>query len=322
MNPNKNNHSFALRSRLAPTPSGFLHLGNVFSFALTWLIVRQQKGSLLLRIDDLDSQRRRIAYLDDIFQTLEWLGIDYDEGASGTEDFLKNFSQEYSISEYEKLLNELLNISPPLVYACSCSRKEIQKNSLNGLYTGFCRSQKILNQHQTAQKSQAAWRIEVPLMPIHFQDVLKGESSINLAEKMGDFIIRRKDQLPAYQIASLSDDLKYRINFIVRGEDLIDSTAAQLFLAQLLKKENFTKTSFLHHPLLYEKGEHKIEQKMSKSHDSLSIKALREQLIIPKPIIQWIAEQLGIRSSISTLQHLLEEFELSQIPSKLYFPHW
>lgn len=318
MNTSKYNHFFPLRSRLAPTPSGFLHLGNVFSFVLTWLIVRQQKGTLLLRIDDLDSQRRRIEYLDDIFQTLEWLGIDYDEGAGGTEDFLKNFSQKYRISQYEQLLNELLNISPPLVYACSCSRKEIQNNSLNGLYTGFCRDSKILNQHLIAQKTETAWRIEVPPIPICFQDVFKGEISLNLAEKMGDFIIRRKDQLPAYQIASLSDDLKYGINFIVRGEDLMDSTAAQIFLAQLLRKENFTKISFLHHPLLYEKG----EQKMSKSHDSLSVKALREHLISPKPIIQWIAEQVGIKRNIFTLQNLLDEFELSKISSKLYFPRW
>lgn len=313
MNIIKDSYSFPLRSRLAPTPSGFLHLGNIFSFVLTWLIIRQHKGTLLLRIDDLDSQRRRIEYLDDIFTTLEWLGIDYDEGASGTEDFLKNFSQGYRISEYEQLLNEFLNISPPLVYACGCSRKEMQNNSLNGLYTGFCRNNKILNQYQIAQKSEMAWRIEVPSTPIRFQDVLKGEISINLAEKMGDFIIKRKDQLPAYQIASLSDDLKYKINFIVRGEDLIDSTAAQLFLALLLKRENFTKILFFHHPLLYEKG----EQKMSKSHDSLSIKVLRERLISPKPIIQWIAEQLGIRNSVFTLQNLLEEFSKASIPSHI-----
>ncbi len=310
-------HSPPLRSRLAPTPSGFLHLGNVFSFVLTWLIVRQQKGTLLLRIDDLDSQRRKIAYLDDIFQTLEWLGLDYDEGASGTDDFLKNFSQEYRIHEYEQLLNKLLYLSPPLVYACKCSRKEVQNHSINGLYTGFCRENKILNQRQFSQQNEVAWRIEVPSAPLSFQDIFKGKVSVNLAEQMGDFVIRRKDQIPAYQIASLSDDLTYQINFIVRGEDLMASTAAQLYLAQLLGKENFMKITFLHHPLLYEEG----KQKMSKSHDSLSIKILRENLLSPQPIIQWIAKQIGIEKKVSNIENLLEDFEISKLPTALYFPH-
>lgn len=306
----------SIRSRIAPTPSGFLHLGNVFSFVLTWLIVRKNEGYLLLRIDDLDSQRRRVEYLDDIFSTLEWLGLDYDEGASDTEDFLKNFSQELHLQEYEKLINDLLEVQPSLVFACHCSRSDVQRNSINGLYTGTCRNNKIRKADPSTWEKEVAWRVEVPSSPIVFQDELKGEINVYLRETMGDFVIRRKDRIPAYQIASLANDIKHRINYIVRGEDLIDSTAAQQFLAQVLPKNSFLEAKFLHHSLLYENQ----YQKMSKSYHSLSIKKIRERISTPKPIFRWIAQQLNMNTKVVSLQDLLEELDLAKIPPALYHP--
>lgn len=284
-----------IRSRIAPTPSGFLHLGNVFSFVLTWLIVRQKEGHLLLRIDDLDLQRRRIEYLDDIFSTLEWLGLDYDEGASGTADFLQNFSQEIRLHEYENLLAQLIK-NQTIVFWCSCSRADIGRN--NGNCIGSCSDNK-------SSIKESALRIEVPTTPIIFQDILKGEMQISLAEKMKNFVLKRKDGMPAYQISSLSDDLKYGINLIVRGEDLIDSTAAQLFLAQLVGRNEFINAHFLHHSLLYEKDQ---VRKMSKSNNSLSIKSLRTTMLSPKPIFQWLASQFGFSEGVHNLHDLFEEF--------------
>ncbi len=284
-----------IRSRIAPTPSGFLHLGNVFSFVLTWLIVRQAEGYLFLRIDDLDLQRRRVEYLDDIFGTLEWLGLDYDEGASGTTDFLQHFSQETRLSDYENLLTQLLE-NKANIFSCSCSRADIQRN--NGSCIGSCSDNK-------SSINGTAWRIEVPSAPIIFQDILKGEMQVSLAEKMQNFVLRRKDAMPAYQLCSLSDDLRYGINLVVRGEDLVDSTAAQLFLAQLIGRNEFTNAHFLHHSLLYEKDQ---VRKMSKSNNSLSIKSLRTNMRSPKPIFQWLASQFGFPKSINNLHGLFEEF--------------
>jgi glutamyl-tRNA synthetase len=153
-----------------------------------------------------------------------------------------------------------------------------------------------------------AWRIAVSDAAITFQDELKGEVQIFLEKEMGDFVVKRKDGIPAYQIASLSDDLRYDINLIVRGEDLITSTAAQVYLSQLLDSKEFKEITFLHHPLLYENS----DRKMSKSHDSLSIKAIRETMPNPKPIFQWIAQQLGFSGKASNLQELLEEFDFKQ----------
>lgn len=297
-----------VRSRIAPTPSGFLHLGNVFSFVLTWLIVRQNRGHLLLRIDDLDTQRRKMAYLDDIFSTLEWLELDYDEGASGAEDFLQNFSQEKRLPEYEKLLDELLLSNPPLIFECNCSRAEIQLQSPNGLYAGTCRD-KIVQIGSKMGKINSSWRIKVPTEKITFKDILQREIKISLAECIGDFVIRKKDGFPAYQLASLSDDVKFGINYIVRGEDLSHSTAAQLFLAQVLDKKEFTKATFLHHPLLLTSD----NQKLSKSAGATSVKLLREKMDSPAPILQWIAGQLHLNKKVGTLKDLLEEFELKEI---------
>lgn len=292
-----------IRSRIAPTPSGFLHLGNVFSFLLTWLIVREKKGYLLLRIDDLDAQRRRVAYIDDIFSTLEWLGIDYDEGASGTTDFLQNFSQEKRINEYENLLSQLAK-NQAIVFECPCSRAELQQRG--GICIGNCNRLLTNNLAFERQEKETAWRVEVPTSPIAFRDIAKGSVHISLAESMGNFIIRRKDGIPSYQMASLSDDLKYGINLVVRGEDLIDSTAAQVFLAQILEKQEFTNAQFLHHALLYENE----NRKMSKSHDALSVKALRATMASPKPIFQWAARQFGFPQNIHSLQDLFYEFAI------------
>jgi glutamyl/glutaminyl-tRNA synthetase len=298
-----------VRARIAPTPSGFLHLGNVFSFVLTWLIVRKNKGHLLLRIDDLDIQRRKIAYLDDIFSTLEWLGIDYDEGASGTSDFLQNFSQETRLANYEQLLQDLVKLSPPLVFECQCSRTDIQRNMTNSIYFDACRSLKITIDTIKNERQNKAWRIEVPNDNVTFQDFLKGQVRIPLAERMGDFIVRKKDGFPAYQIASLSDDLHYRINWIVRGEDLIDSTAAQVFLARLLGKSDFVNAQFVHHPLLLAPD----HQKLSKSAGASSVYSLRREISSPVPILQWIGHQLAIYKKVERLEDLLAEFELNKL---------
>ena len=309
-----NQISYQLRSRIAPTPSGFLHLGNVFSFVLTWLIVRQNKGHLLLRIDDLDAQRRRIEYIDDIFSTLEWLDLDYDEGASGTADFFQNFSQETRLQNYEKLLTELINIQSSLIFECRCSRADIQRNSTKGLYAGTCRESRVVSRippNGHSNNGEVAWRIKVPSETIVFQDVLKGQIEISLAKQMGDFVVRKKDGLPAYQVASLSDDLEYNINYIVRGEDLIDSTVAQAFLAQLLDKKQFTESHFLHHPLLRLPN----NEKLSKSAGATAVQSLRKEVASPQLIFQWIAGELGLSSKIKNLHELLEAFELKEITS-------
>ena len=193
--------SQSIVSRLAPTPSGYLHLGNAFSFILTWLLVRRLGGKLHLRIDDLDAPRLNQDCLEDIFIQLEWLGLDYDTGPQGPDDHLRHFSQSLRLEEYMSALEEIRESG--LLYACSCSRKQYLSKSKNGQYPGTCREKKLdFNQLGMAWR----FRSETEIFPEKI-DLLKGSQEEYQFPFLGDAIMRRKDGLPSYQIASLVDDL-------------------------------------------------------------------------------------------------------------------
>lgn len=255
-----------IRSRIAPTPSGYLHIGNACNFLLTEAIVRSAKGRLRLRIDDLDTPRVRPEYVQDIFESLAWLNIRTDEGPRDAPELTAIFSQRLRIAQYNTLLDQLVAMG--LVFACNCSRKELQQASEDGQYPGTCIGKQI-----PLDTPDVSWRIQTSEQAVvRFHDQIIGEQEIKLWHVQRYFIIRRRDGLPAYHIASLSDDVHDNINTIVRGEDLLSSTAAQLYLAALLELDSFFKTTFYHHPLLKDLS----GEKLSKSAGSSSLKAMRE----------------------------------------------
>lgn len=247
-------------SRIAPTPSGFIHIGNAFNFIFTWLLVKSNKGKLILRIDDLDYKRCKSEYLNDLMQSLEWIGITWDEGPFSVSD-VKKFSQHTRLDLYKDALNELRTKNN--VFACACSRSELQDKLQ---YPENCL-------HKTLEFSQHAWRFITPASMVTFYDKFQNAAKhIDLYNTMRHPIIKRRDGLPAYQIASLVDDILMQVDTIVRGIDLENSTATQLQLAEVLGKRNFSKTSFYHHPLLMgDKG-----LKFSKSAGSYSLKEFRK----------------------------------------------
>lgn len=268
-------------SRLAPTPSGYLHIGNLYSFLLTWTIVKKQQGKLLLRIDDLDSTRVRKDYVDDIFETLAFMGISYDMGPVNTNDFYSNYSQQLRTTTYQQLLNQLVQTGK--VYACTCSRRALVLNYVD--------EDPCLQQQLSLDIPHAAWRIHVPHGTlVQFHDTYRGPVSVDLRTSMPDFIIKRKDGIPAYQVASLCDDISYGVNTIIRGNDLLHSTAAQLYLASLCEQKDFLHTTFYHHPVLTTDG----DKKLSKSAGSQSINALREAGKKPGHIIDMLQGLPGI----------------------------
>ncbi|WP_448518481.1 glutamate--tRNA ligase family protein [Rhodoflexus sp.] len=232
-----------LLTRFAPTPSGYLHIGNVFSFILTWLLARLQGGSILLRIDDLDNERFRAAYLEDIFYTLDWLELDYDLGPQSVADFYANWSQQHRIDLYRQALDAL----QPYLFTCTCSRKRWQAATTDGMYPGTC-----LSNRQPFSTPEAVWRLYTPPeLTISFLTATH-QASLPLIpyRLMRHPVVRRKDKLPAYQIASVIDDCHFDVNFVVRGQDLLASTALQCYLAQCLGKNHFATIAFHHHPLL------------------------------------------------------------------------
>jgi glutamyl/glutaminyl-tRNA synthetase len=297
------------KTRFAPTPSGYLHRGNAASFVLAWAWARANGGKILLRIDDLDAKRMRLAYLEDIFRTIDWLGLDYDEGATGVDDFLKNWSQHKRLDLYENALNRLQyppSVSEAFLYACTCSRKQIQTLMTDGVYPQICRDKQLaLNGLETA------WRVALPsetsirfkARPYDFEELY-----LNLTEKIGDFVVRQKNGLPAYQLASVVDDVHFGVNHIVRGEDLLDSTAAQLFLAGLLGLDVFSKTRFFHHKLV----KNTEGGKLSKSKGAEAVATEREAGLSPLPIIQqaatWLGKSPNEVENLNDLVHLMRDF--------------
>ncbi len=304
-----------LHSRIAPTPSGYLHLGNMYSFVLTWLLVRSSKGTLRLVIDDLDNERRRVEYLQDIFDTLDWLAIDYDAGARSVKEFLETESQLLRLPLYEKALQKLQ--MQGLLYRCVCSRSQIQNWYLQHqtpqenqhLYPQICRH---LSLSETATNQEYALRVCVPTQQqanFWSWDWQQGQLTAQNYEvnaMIGDFVVRKKDQKPAYQIASLIDNDLYSFNCIVRGIDLLPSTVAQTFLANQLEMNNLNAIRFVHHPLLLDAQGNKL----AKSQASTAIKDLRQRGTTQKEIYTYLATKFELPNAnkIGKLEDILDEF--------------
>ncbi|MCC6371979.1 MAG: tRNA glutamyl-Q synthetase [Bacteroidia bacterium] len=283
------------KTRLAPTPSGFLHLGNVYSFVLTANLAKQTGAKVLLRIDDLDRERVQKEYVTDIFETLEFMGIPFQEGPRNLEEYENNFSQIKRHRLYEQALNFLAENN--LVYACNCSRSQVLGLSKDGAYAGTCRHKNIL-----LNEPGVCWRLKTDTKRLLKLKVFKGiEEQHILPQQMQDFVVRKKDGFAAYQLTSLVDDVHFGIDLIVRGEDLWASTLAQLYLAEVLGLSAFTETVFHHHQLL--KSENGL--KLSKSAGDTSIQYLRKQQVLPVQIFDMIGKMLQLKGPMKSW----EDFE-------------
>lgn len=278
-----------IRSRIAPTPSGYLHVGNAFNFILTWLLTKREKGTLRLRIDDLDAPRARAEYIDDIFESLSWLGLSWDEGPQSADEHRSEFSQQSRMERYHAVAEQLKSSAD--CFYCLCSRSGKEPCSCYGKGLEW-------------KPNETALKIKTETgSAIRFQDEFtKAEVEVNPDAEMKDFVIWRKEGIPAYQLASLADDVDYGTNLIVRGQDLISSTAAQLFLAQKLGLKEFAQVRFFHHPLRTD------EQggKLSKSAGSASLKSMRRNGIPPVEIYRQFTGWMGWKGVPDKLDDLLE----------------
>lgn len=240
-----------LISRLAPTPSGYLHLGNIANFLLIEKLVTEANGELILRIDDCDGTRARREFVEHIFDTLNWLGIRWQKGPKGTEDFYANFSQATRKEYYFGRLKVLAAHT----YPCACSRKELEEGECS------CREKQL-----TFEPGKHALRLSV--------------EDPALKKEFGDVVLWRKDGGPAYHWVSVIDDLDMGVNLIVRGEDLRRSSELQKYIAGLVEPEGFQYVNFIHHPLLTDEA----GGKLSKSLGSLSLVDLRAKGTTPKEV--------------------------------------
>jgi glutamyl/glutaminyl-tRNA synthetase len=276
------------KTRIAPTPSGFLHIGNVLSFAITAALAKQSGAKILLRIDDIDQARADKEYVQDIFDTLNFLEIPWDEGPQDAKEFEDEYSQLHRMDLYNEALKHLQNNE--LVYACNCSRKQLSESTCN------CHEKKLL-----LTADNISWRLIIsPTNALTIKNYNDESIQATLPAEMENFVVRKKDGLPAYQLTSVIDDLYYGVDLVIRGKDLWHSTLAQHQLAMALERDDFKNITFYHHPLIKDSAGNKL----SKSAGATSIKYLREQGKSASDVYQLIATIIGINEPIHNWEQL------------------
>ncbi|UZD23601.1 glutamate--tRNA ligase family protein [Algoriphagus halophytocola] len=277
-------------TRLAPTPSGFLHLGNLYSFLLTQALAEKTGAKILLRIDDLDRERYQAAYVQDIFDTLDFMEIRYDLGPKTLSEFEKEWSQIHRMDKYREALDILS--AKGAVFACECSRKKIQQYDSSGYYLGLCQMLRI-----PLDKENTSWRMDTFETDFIKMKSYPGETkSYTMPHDTAFFVVRKRDGLPAYQLSSVVDDLHFGVDLIVRGKDLQSSTLAQLMLSGSLEQPKFNESTFHHHPLL--KGAK--NKKLSKSAGDTSIQFLRKEGKKPADLYRILGELMGAKEQVSS----------------------
>ena len=298
--------------RFAPTPSGFLHLGNLFCSLLAWLSAKSKGGRIILRIEDLDPQRCPRQNADVLAKDLEWLGLTWDEGAyvgADSETYFQSQRSEIYRQYFTKLADQ------GLVYPCFCSRAELHAAEAPHLsdgrilYAGTCRSLTSAEREEKAKTRRPAYRVQVDDEVVAFTDGHYGLQSYRLSKEWGDFIIRRSDGVYAYQLAVTVDDALMGVNQVVRGCDLLSSTPIQIYLYQLL---GFTPPELFHIPLLTAPD----GRRLAKRDGDLELGVLRQHFGSPEPILgilAYMAGQLAKPEPVKA-EELLPIFAAEKIP--------
>ncbi|MFH0944516.1 MAG: tRNA glutamyl-Q(34) synthetase GluQRS [Planctomycetota bacterium] len=293
------------RSRLAPRPTGSLHLGNARTFLINWLMLRKAGGTIVLRIEDLDLARSRESLAEQAISDLEWLGLDWDEGP---------IRQQDRTEEYERALERLRQAG--LVYPCVCSRREVAAASAphaedeGPRYPGTC-SDRFTDPDEARRQSgrEPCWRFRVPAGPIRFVDRFRGEIILDPDRRGGDFVVRSCDATFSYQLAVTVDDSAMAISEVLRGDDLIPSTPRQILLHQALGS---TPPRFIYLPLVLD-GE---DRRLAKRRFGTELASLRRAGVSAGKVIRYLAQVSGIPDPGSEVlaRDLVDRFQLDQIP--------
>ena len=303
-----------VRGRYAPSPTGALHLGNLRTALLAWLFVRHAGGHFVLRVEDLDMPRVRPGATDCMLADLRWLGLDWDEGPDAGGPYGPYF-QSARQAIYDAALARMRESG--LVYPCYCTRAELarlasapQASDDAPRYPGTCR-------HLTAAERRAreaagrrpALRFRAPEQPIRFVDALHGEHTESVAETVGDFLVRRSDGIVSYQLAVVVDDALMGVTQVVRGADLLPSTARQLALYAALGYPG--PREYVHVPLLLDAG----GARMAKRDGALGLDPLRERGARPEDVLGMLAASCGLwpQGEPASLDELLAAFAPERI---------
>ena len=302
-----------MRGRFAPSPTGDLHLGNARTALLSWLAARAAGGEYLLRVEDLDGPRVRPGLEARMLDELRWLGLDWDEGPD-----VGGPAGPYRQSERRECYAAALEvlIAAGQVYPCFCSRAEIAAVSQaphgpsdeGPRYPGTCRGLPPGEVARRAAARRPAWRFRVPEGPVAFDDGVHGPQAFDVGATVGDFVVARADGVPAYQLAVAVDDAAMAISDVVRGDDLLPSTARQILLYRAL---GLAPPRFAHVPLVVgEDGE-----RLAKRHGAPSLGALRARGAAPEAVVGLLAALSGLapRGTHVTARELLAGFAIERL---------
>ncbi len=262
--------------RFAPTPSGRMHLGNVFAALVAWLSVRAQNGKLVLRMEDLDTQRTSEEFAVLLRQDLQWLGLDWDE---------ETLPQSRRTDAYNDYFQQLKDRG--LLYPCYCTRSQLHNVNAPHLsdgtyvYTGTCRDLK-----NPPKDRLPSWRVRVPDRVYRLRDLAQGEFQQNLSTDCGDFVVRRADGVYVYQLAVTVDDGEAGVTEVVRGMDLLGSAPRQMYLQELF---GFSHPTYGHVPMLLAKD----GRRLSKRDRDLDLGQLRLRMK-PEKLLGHLAAAAGI----------------------------
>ena len=270
------------RGRLAPSPTGLLHLGHARTFWVAYQRALEHCGQLILRSEDLDPQRCRAEFAQAMLEDLHWLGIEWVEGPDCAGPF-GPYTQSDRRPHYRDAWSKLL--AQGMIYPCTCSRKDVAQaagapNDLDDepVYPGTCRPQNTAYIQSYDEPKDLNWRFRVPDgEEVLFTDLHLGPQCVTAERDFGDFMVWRRDDVPAYQLAVVVDDAAMQITEVVRGADLLKSTARQILLIRAL---GLTTPDYYHCDLVRDEA----GVRLAKRHDSLSIRKLRE--------LGWAPEQV------------------------------
>ena len=295
-------------TRLAPSPTGALHLGNARTFLLNWLLARRNGWSIRLRIEDLDGPRVKLGADQQAMEDLLWLGLDWDGDP---------IYQSRRTSMYLKAINQLM--SDGTAYACVCSRREVEyaasaPHAEDGSrrYPGTCRGRfPSVEAARAAIGREPAIRFRVPDGIVSFRDAFAGARQFDAGRDLGDFVIAKADGTPAYQLAVVVDDAEMGITHIVRGDDLMESTARQILLYRALKLEDRI-PSWFHLPLVL--GPDGL--RLAKRHGDSRLSFYRERGVSSARILALLARWCRIEDvpEGARARDLIDGFDLSRVP--------
>ena len=277
-----------MKGRFAPSPTGYIHLGNVWIALLSYISTRQQKGTYVVRMEDIDLQRSKRELGEALLDDLEWLGFEWDEGPriGGSEStYWQSERQEYYANILECLALE------KLIYPCFCNRARLQSiasaphvGEVVHRYDGHCRHIDEKEVKILSAEKDPSLRLSIDSCDIEFTDRWQGVQHIHLEGELDDYVLRRGDGMYAYNLAVVLDDIAMGITEVIRGDDLLDTTGQQIYLyktlQQCLHSKNIKVPSYGHAPLLIDSEGHRL----SKRQKSITIRELRDN--------QWSANRI------------------------------